>query len=182
VIAEDIVDEDFSLFPRNGHQNQFARGDSSNYISDTDIKRVFAQRHNGKRSSKFSPTLLDIPEGKSAIFVYRLSKAFELYGPPTVPVMINDKFLSRLLRDDFECVIVEPGMSTLIYPSRASLFGDTYENTLIIREPIETNSNEIVFLSVKAEGRAVSVVSSIEKETVDLLKGTKRAGIQIINQ
>mgnify|MGYP001828878356 FL=1 len=107
VLAEDIIDEDFSLFPRKGSEGKFASNDPEFVINqDIMIRRITSTRDSVRLGSKFSPDLLNIPEGKSAIFIYRPGSYFATDW--AVPVMINDMYLSKLPKDGFDCLIVDP--------------------------------------------------------------------------
>lgn len=185
VIAEDIVDEDFSLFPRKERNGQFASNDPEKLINqDTIIRRFSTLPNSGKLGSKFSSDLLNIPEGKSAIFIYR-PKSF-LDPDVTVPVMIKDKYLSKLPKHGFDCLIIDPGMNTMAYPSKLTSPLASSEEIAIVRESVETNINEIAYFSVRVSPgiitAPVSVESETEKDAVDSLRANRRGEIQVINQ
>ena len=95
--------------------------------------------------------------------------------------IINNKYLSKLPSSGFDCLIVEPGTNTLIYPSQ---FDDDYKNITIDSGSLETRRNEIAYFSVKSNLRYsvfhVSGESVIENKAVDSLKGKGRGKMEII--
>jgi hypothetical protein len=186
-LAEDTVDQNFSLFTQKRRENQFAKDTAGNSInSDNYTKRIFAERDvvlGGAKGSEFSPDLLNIPKGKSAVFIYRPESIID--SAQSVPVIINNKYLFKLHMNGYDCLIVEPGKNTLIYPSQLA---KNHENITIVKETIETKSNEISYFSVKPKtwllsySPAVSGETVIEKEAVDSLKGKRRAKMKILEQ
>jgi hypothetical protein len=181
VLAEDMIDESFSQFPLKGGEVKFASNDPENVLNTKIIiRRITRTPHSGKLGSEFSSDLLNIPEGKSAIFIYRPALFLDPEG--SLPVVINDKYLFVLPKDGFDCLIVEPGMNTMAYPYK--LRGGKAARRKVVRDSVETNSNEIAYLSVSPGNifAPVSIESVIEKEAVDSLRANRRAEIQVINQ
>jgi hypothetical protein len=174
VLAEDMIDASFSQFSLNDQVNETK--------TDMSLRRLSSSLMSGKLGSKFSSDLLNIPEGKSAIFIYHPATFLGL--SLDVPVMINDKYLFKLPKDGFDCLIVDPGMNTMAYPSKLTSPLASSEEIAIVRESVETNSNEIAYFSVRVAPLivTVSVESVIEKDAVDSLRANRRGKIQVINQ
>ena len=103
-----------------------------------------------------------------------------------MPVMIKDKYLSKLPKHGFDCLILDPGMNTMAYPSKLTSPLASSEEIEIVRESVETNINEIAYFSVKVSPgiitAPVSVESVIEEDAVDSLRANRRGEIQVINQ
>jgi hypothetical protein len=191
-LAENIVDDNFVLFQREEHRN-LAKADSGNPARKVAAaKEIFTKNHFGEPGSEFSPALLETQEGKSALVIYRTE---HLTLGMSAPVIINDKFLSTLPANSFDCLIVEPGTNTVTYPSQFAPFAisspneedyekEEYKNIRIITVTTETGSNEILYFRVKYTGflppQGISGELVSEKEAMHELKRLRRANMQII--
>jgi hypothetical protein len=131
------------------------------------------------KGEAFSANHLQVPPGKSAIFVY-WPKRF-LGSAVHVPVSVDASHLTDLQNGGFALLIVDPGMHTASYNSRANPVFSTLKSFSLKAQTLKVGANEKTFLRVGLQCGwdycTVTVDVMPEKEALTEIMDTRRSAV-----
>ena len=101
----------------------------------------------------FSRYHLDIPDGKSALIIYRSATKFGENSAPSFPVLVDNRHLFRLKASNFGLLIVDPGVHTIELPSSTTGAQNNNEGVKTrIETSISTETSHIAYFKVYTLG------------------------------
>ena len=101
---------------------------------------------------RFSEDTLNIPGGKSAILVFTTANPEGVDVSQTIPVLVNDVWLTRLGVNQFSFIVTDPGIHTFEIPHElvSTETGQSSNNNVITKK---VDEGEIIFLKLYASRR-----------------------------
>jgi hypothetical protein len=130
------------------------------------------------KGEAFSANHLQVPPGKSAIFVYRPKRFWSVVH---VPVSLDASHLTDLQNGGFASAIVDPGMHTVSYASRVNPRNAPLTSFTSKAQFLEVGANEKAFLRVSIklgwDYATVNVDVVPEKKALTEIMSTRRSAV-----
>jgi hypothetical protein len=129
----------------------------------------------GAKGERFSANHLQVPPGKSAIFVYR-PKRF-LASAVHVPVSLDASHLTDLQNGGFALAIVDPGMHNVFYASRMSPNNSFSSKSQFLKLAANEKSFLRMGLKLGWDHWTVNVDVVPEKNALNEIMSTRRSAV-----